>query len=174
MTLVCPTAIPSQSLLDAKLVGSAYFWDSYKIPLGDKSMSMPTIFFGIFGHSPLWLKAMLLLRNRTAALFGLDVPDASLILRPEQKDHYAVGETIGPWPIFELQENELIVGRNNSHLDFRLSILKAPSEHGHHVTVSTICNVHNIYGKLYLGVIAPFHKSGVKRLLANAALSRRI
>lgn len=174
MTLVSSSAIPSQSLLDAHSVGAAYFADSYKVSLRDQSMSMPTIFFGIFGHSPLWLKTLLLLRNRAAAFFGLEVPDASLILKPVQKAHYNVGDTIGPWPIFELQEHELIVGRDNSHLDFRLSILKAQSETGHNVTVSTICNVHNIYGKLYLSVIVPFHKWGVKRLLTNAVRSRHI
>lgn len=137
-------------------------------------MPMPTIFFAIFGHHPFWLKALLLTRNRAAAIFGLAVPSASSILKPKQKDRYNIGECIGPWPIFELQENELIVGRDNSHLDFRLSVLKAKADDGHCLTVTTICNVHNIYGKLYLGAIVPFHKWGIKRLLASAVQSRRI
>jgi Protein of unknown function (DUF2867) len=148
VTVVSTAAIPSQSLLDADSVKTAYFSDCYKIPLRDQAMPMPAIFFAIFGHHPLWVKALILTRNRAAAIFGLEVPTATSIFKPMQKSHYHVGENIGPWPIFELQENELIVGRNNSHLDFRLSLLKAQSYNGHDIMVSTICNVHNIYGKL--------------------------
>ena len=174
MTLVRPAVIPTGSLLDATKVKTAYFSDCYVVPLKDVATPMPAIFFGIFGHNPPWVKAILLARNRAAAFFGLRVPDAALILRPLQKAHYDVGETIGPWPIFEYQEDELIVGRDNSHLDFRLSVMKTQSGNCHFVTVSTICNVHNIYGKLYLGLIAPFHKWGVKQLLATAVRSQRI
>jgi Protein of unknown function (DUF2867) len=174
VTPVSSAEIPSQSLLDSNSIKTAYFSDCYRASLRDHAMSMPKIFFAIFGHHPLWLKALLLTRNRAAAIFGLAVPSASSILKPKQKARYNIGENIGPWPIFELQENELIVGRNNSHLDFRLSVLKAKADNGPYVTVTTICNVHNIYGKLYLGVIVPFHKRGVKRLLASAVQSQRI
>jgi hypothetical protein len=171
---VIATDIPRQSLLDAKAIATAYFLDSYRIPLCRSDMSMPELFFGIFGHHPAWMKALLIVRNRIAALSGLDVPSDAAILRPAPKAHYRVGEPIGPWPIFNMAENELIVGRDNKHLDFRLSILRETSGQRAAATVSTICNVHNSYGRLYLHLIIPFHKIGLRRLLASAVQSGRV
>jgi hypothetical protein len=42
------------------------------------------------------------------------------------------------------------------------------------VVVSTICSVHNRAGKLYLFFIIPFHRYGVRKLMANALAARRL
>jgi hypothetical protein len=42
------------------------------------------------------------------------------------------------------------------------------------VVVSTICTVHNAFGKVYLFSIIPFHKWGVRRLIANAIIAGRL
>ncbi len=42
----------------------------------------------------------------------------------EVRSTYAVGDRIGPWPIFPISQKEIVAGRNNKHLDFRLSVLK--------------------------------------------------
>lgn len=174
MTSVTATEIPRQSLLDAKAVATAYFSDSYRIPLRKGDMAMPALFFGIFGHHPGWMKGFLIARNRIAALCGLDVANDEAILRPVQQADYRVGESIGSWPIFNMADNELIVGRDNKHLDFRLSILRETTRQGSVATVSTICNVHNIYGRLYLRLIIPFHRMGLWRLLDQAVQSGRV
>jgi len=174
VTLVVATRIPQRSALDAQSVATAYFKDSYRIPLSSRDTPMTALFFGIFGHHPAWMKAMLIARNRIAALCGLEVSSDAAILHAVPKAQYCAGESIGPWPIFAIADNEMIVGRDNKHLDFRLSILRETSGQRATATVSTICNVHNIYGKLYLRLVIPFHKWGVQRLLATAVRSGRI
>ena len=99
---------------------------------------------------------------------------ASEILRVEIKDRYVVGEKIGVWPIFSLSENEVIAGRNNKHMDFRLSVLKVPDGDRTSVVVSTNCTVHNLTGKLYLFFVVPFHRYCVRKLMANALAARRL
>ena len=79
-----------------------------------------------------------------------------------------------PWPIYYLGESELIAGRDNKHLDFRLSIHTHKSGQATFATVSTVCRAHNQFGRVYLRVIAPFHKWGVKRLLARAVSAGRL
>jgi Protein of unknown function (DUF2867) len=174
MTVITECDIPAGSLLDRQAIQSAYFRDSYSIPLRDEDMDVATIFFAVFGHHPGWAKGALIIRNRIAGWFGLDVPADTTILRPVQKAHYQVGESIGPWPIYALSRRELVAGRDNRHLDFRLSLLKTGTADAPRVVVSTICNVHNLFGKIYLFFIVPFHKWGVKRLLAAAVQSRRV
>ena len=85
-----------------------------------------------------------------------------------------VGEKIGVWPIFSLSEDEVVAGRDNKHMDFRLSVLKVPDGDRPSVVVSTICTVHNLSGKLYLFFVVPFHRQGVRKLMTNALAARRL
>ncbi len=165
---------PAQSLIDKQSVADAAFSDSYSVESLHPDMNMPSIFFGIFGHNPWWIKAALLARNALASLFGLDVPPASDIRQPKIRAAYEVGDTMGPWPIFALTETEVIAGRDNKHLDFRMSILKQGSPTDVTLVVSTVCNVHNLFGTLYLSAIVPFHKWGVQRLLRAAHAAGRV
>ena len=130
--------VPSGSVLSRELIERAYFRDSYRVLLSRRELGVVDIFFGIFGHHPPWMKLLLIVRNKVASLAGLDAPTAADILHVEIKDRYVVGDKIGVWPIFWLSEDELVAGRNNKHLDFRLSVLKVPDGDRTSVVVSTI------------------------------------
>jgi Protein of unknown function (DUF2867) len=136
--------VPSGSMLGRELIDRAYFRDAYRMPLGRSELAIVEIFFGIFAHYPLWMKLLLIVRNKLASLAGLDAPTASEVLHVAIRDRYVVGDKIGVWPIFSLSENEVVTGRNNKHLDFRLSVLKVPDGGSASVVVSTICMVHNL------------------------------
>jgi hypothetical protein len=166
--------VPSGSVLSRELIERAYFRDSYRVLLSRRELGVVDIFFGIFGHHPPWMKLLLIVRNKVASLAGLDAPTAADILHVEIKDRYVVGDKIGVWPIFWLSEDELVAGRNNKHLDFRLSVLKVPDGERTSVVVSTICTVHNLSGKLYLFFVVPLHRYGVRKLMANALAAQRL
>lgn len=165
--------IRPESSLDRRNVETAWFSDSYQTMLTKPTMSVADLFEAILGHLPQWVKVLLIVRNRMAARAGLAVAPDALIETFDRRDDYTVGETIGPWPIFYLSETELIAGRDNAHLDFRVSVLKfdtpTPS-----VAISTICNVHNSAGKLYLFFIVPFHRFGMRHLMRRAIAAGRL
>jgi hypothetical protein len=161
-------------MLNGEPMRHAYFRDSYRVPLSRSELGIVDIFFAIFAHHPLWMKLLLIVRNKVASLAGLDAPTASEILHVKIKDRYTVGEKIGVWEIFWLSEDEVVAGRNNKHMDFRLSVLKVPDGDRTSVVVSTICSVHNLSGKLYLFCIIPFHRYGVRKLMTNALAARRL
>jgi Protein of unknown function (DUF2867) len=166
--------VPTDSMLGREQIERAYFRDAYRAPLRHGELGIVDIFLAIFAHHPPWMKLLLIVRNKLALLAGLDAPATSEILDVEIRDHYAVGEKIGVWPIFSLGENELVAGRNNKHMDFRLSVLKVPEGDRPYVVVSTICMVHNPYGKLYLFFVVPFHRYGMRKLMANALAAGRL
>jgi Protein of unknown function (DUF2867) len=116
--------VPSSSVLDRALIGRADFRDSYQVRLSRSELGIVDIFFGIFGHLPLLPKVVLIVRNTLASLIGLEAPTASEILHLEIRGNYTVGDKIWVWPIFFLGENEIVAGRDNKHMDFRLSVLK--------------------------------------------------
>jgi hypothetical protein len=165
---------PSSSALSRDLIANASFRDSYRAPLTRPELGVVDIFFALFGHTPLRMKLLLVARNAAARLFGLDVPTVAEIMKPTVRSEYRVGEKIGPWPIFFIGDNEIIAGRDNKHMDFRLSVLKAIDGDAISVVVSTVCTVHNVFGKIYLFFITPFHRNGVRTLLANAVVAKRL
>jgi hypothetical protein len=79
------------------------------------------------------------------------VPAMSEVVRPALRSDYRVGDKIGVWPM-----------------------LKETNGDEASVVVSTVCIVHNWFGKAYLFLIVPFHKLGVQLLLARALAARRM
>ena len=61
----------------------------------------------------------------------------------------------------------MILGTDDRHLDFRVSILR--SEAKDLVAISTWVRPHNNLGRAYLAMVYPFHRIIVARCLANAA-----
>jgi hypothetical protein len=101
--------VPSGSMLSRGLIERAYFHDSYRVPLSRRELNIVDIFFGIFAHHPLWMKLLLIVRNKVASFAGLDAPTASEILHAEIKDRYVIGEKIGVWPIFWFSEAPIAI-----------------------------------------------------------------
>ncbi|CAN5324240.1 DUF2867 domain-containing protein [soil metagenome] len=171
---VSACAIPELTQLDPGMVKAAWFRDAFRAPVRRARTGITEIFLAIFAHHPMWMKRALIARNRFVSLFGLDAPSTQEILNFEVKSSYRVGDKIGVWPILAMSETELIAGRDNKHLDFRLSVLREDKGETAEVVVSTICVVHNVFGKLYLCLVVPFHKWGLRRLMSNAVAAGRL
>ncbi len=166
--------LPSGSMLVRDLAGIIHFRDSYRAPLAHPEHNIIELFQAVFAHKPLPVKCLLIVRNMAARLGGLEVPTVGEIMNPDLKDSYKVGEKIGPWPIFFLGRDEIVAGRNNRHIDFRVSVLKAAEGDTASLAVSTVCTVHNWFGKVYLLLVGPFHRRGVQLLMSNAIRAGRI
>ena len=118
--------VPSESALGKNLIERADFSDAYRAPLRRPEAGVVEIFFAIFAHRPVWMNLLLIARNKVAGFAGLERE----ILNIEKRDRYIVGQKIGPWPIFFLGPDELVAGRDNKHMDFRLSIMKVRDGNG--------------------------------------------
>lgn len=86
----------------------------------------------------------------------------------------AQGKTgrLGIFKIYDTSPTEVVFGEDDKHLDFRLSVLcsSQPLPEGkRHLTLSTVVHCHNRLGRLYILVIAPFHRLVVQSSLRRAA-----
>ncbi len=63
---------------------------------------------------------------------------------------------------------KVVAGRDNKHLDLRLSVLKETSGESCRAVVSTVWTTHNAFGKAHLVLIIPLHRWGVWRLIPRA------
>ncbi len=116
----------------------------------------------IFDNPPKWVMILFLIRNTMVRLLGLktNLPD-------DYNTEYKVGGYMGFFRIYGIKENELILGMDDSHLNFRAVISKGTETH-YNIKTSTLVEFNNKLGKIYMTLIKPFHKWVVKRLVKKA------
>jgi hypothetical protein len=76
--------------------------------------------------------------------------------------------------IRSIEPDELIVGDNDKHLDFRLSIFRSRVNGVEMATVSTAVEIHNTVGKIYMVVIKPFHHCITRAMIQRAVNAGRL
>lgn len=73
--------------------------------------------------------------------------------------------------IIERDEEEIIIGAQDKHLSFRVSVYcTAPHNSPQTAAVTTVVKYHNFLGKCYFAAIKPFHKLIVKHLFRKATI----
>ncbi|MBU0923344.1 DUF2867 domain-containing protein [bacterium] len=97
------------------------------------------------------------LRNKIMSIFG-----AKTVIN-ETKGDFAVGNSLGLFKIYYIDEKEIISGLKDSHLDFCISFYKIDNK----VLLSTLVKYNNTFGRVYMNIIKPFHKLIVKNMLKN-------
>ena len=151
-----------------------YYCDSFEACLSRAELSMPDIYLGIFAHPPKWMNWLLILRTKIVSVFGIKGPTSAQLNDIEIKKSYVVGEKIALFTLFSQNENEIITGGDDKHLEFRVSVLRLIEDGVGKVVLTTVVTPHNFFGKAYLFFILPFHKFGVKAIMANAVAAKRI
>lgn len=165
--------VPSQCSLLAGGASNVY-WDCYEAPLARADLSMQQLCLAVFAHHPMWMKRLLALRTRLVAPFGIGGPTLRELTRPVEHRQYAIGERIARFKLYAQSEREIIMGGDDKHLDFRVSLAKMVEDGCTTVALTTMVMPHNLFGRIYLRVILPFHRLGLRMLLANAAAAGRI
>lgn len=116
----------------------------------------------IFNNSPKWVNQLFVLRNRLVKLIGLKT------MKPaNDNEKYKVGGYIGIFKIFSITDREIIVGANDSHLNFR-AIIVNNQKPTYNIQVITLVEYNNLTGKIYMNIVKPFHRLIVKKLVLNA------
>lgn len=101
---------------------------------------------------PRIVRALLALRQFAVAPFGL-------------RGAATTGDHIGFSPVEADHGDELILGFNDRHLDFRVSVLQSEGS----LTLTTWVHRHNLLGHAYLAAIWPFHVAITRGMVARIA-----
>lgn len=135
MSQVIKTPLPQSSHLWS-MVKTGDFIDGYAV----RSDLSPAEAAKIGLSMPNWTKALMGLRNTIVKPLGLktDTSDA------------------GPdaiFPVTHESDNELILGTDDTHLNFRIAVKRE----GEMIHMATWVHRNNALGRAYLAVIMPFH-----------------
>jgi hypothetical protein len=167
LTLVKPVALPAQSAV-ARLYESTNLEDAFAIQLPLGTSSDPDVLWRfLIAQQPSWIGWLTNVRDAIVSSFGLKTAKHLATLSSE-----ASAERIGIFKVYGKSETEIVLGEDDKHLDFRLSVIRTPGMSptlGGELTVSTVVHCHNLLGRAYIGVIAPFHRLVVKASLRRAA-----
>lgn len=148
----------------------ASYSDTYMMYTQKQELSIYEIYEAFAKATPGWVNRLMVLRNGIVSFFKLKSVDAlgESIKGGNCKKPPKIGEKLDAFTLFYLSENEIVVGEDDKHLNFRLSIQKRMTNNGTSVVVSTVVFVNNTLGKGYLFCILPFHKIIMRKSLINA------
>lgn len=116
----------------------------------------------IFGTMPKWVEILMKIRNTTVKIFGLktEIPE-------DFNTTFKIGGYVGFFQIFNIQQNEIILGADDKHLNFRVSIYNS-DEKEFNIKVTTLVHYNNRFGKIYLAIVKPFHLPVIKSMIKQA------
>lgn len=167
---ISKTKLPTDSILNLR--PKMYdFVDSFQGSLNpiNKDLNATELGKAFFVSGPKWVAYLFAFRNRIVSLFGLKT-SGEIRDREEQLKNFscAPGERIGLFTVFNKTDNELIIGEDDRHLNFRVSLHlqpKTPLDNTRILTISTAVEFNNWFGKLYFLPVRPFHKRIVPAML---------
>ena len=116
----------------------------------------------MFEQPPRWVNGLMATRDAVVRRLGLKTSqDATKV---------ATGRHSGIFPVLTEMPNEVVLGLDDKHLDFRIWVsTQALEGGGTGIWVSTLVRQHGWMGRTYLFLIMPFHK-----LLSHVMLRRAL
>jgi len=156
------TTPPSESVV-ASWYKNASLLDSYSIDLSaSEQSSMRVLATLTVGNPPAWQKALIAVRDAMVTPFGLKTSGTVRASRDSN-------ERVDFFPVQWEGRDEIVLGADDRHLDFRLSLLRRLSPTGTLLIATTVVHSHNALGFTYLNAIRPFHHLVVRANLARCA-----
>ena len=163
MARVARVDLPQRSVLKP-LYAKAGFADAFAIDLpsnatGDAERLAAHMLMG----QARWVGWLIALRDALVAGFGLKTSS-------ELRDDVAT-DRIDFFRVYDRRRHEIILGEDDHHLDFRLSVLVEESALCRRLVATTVVTFNHLGGRAYIAGIAPFHRLIVKSSLRRAERS---
>lgn len=152
--------LPATSRL-SRSYGNADFVDAFSVDLPATARNdAESLARYIFAGQPRWVATLQEIRDIVVWPFGLK---RTIDLKAAKDDRLSI------FRVFERHKDEIILGEDDTHLDFRVSVLVQPAsgDGPQRLIVTTLVFYNRLLGRAYLGLIAPFH-----RLVVRASLDR--
>lgn len=179
LSLVRVVPFPQESRL-APLYKSAFFVDSFAVSLPLRrphEVPLDALAQAFFCDPPAWFSLLMRIRDEIMAIFGVK-RSTEIQVAAEEKGL----DTVGVFPVRSHTEDEIIVGENDSHLDFQTSMLIRREDRsdgrkhaknvstGEELVMTTVVHCHGLFGKIYIMIIRAFHVMIVRYGLARVPI----
>ncbi|MDC8756129.1 DUF2867 domain-containing protein [Janthinobacterium fluminis] len=163
---VSSVALPAEASI-AGLYPGSQLADAYSVHLpAGVEVDPERLARCMFANLPRWARALMRLRDVLVAGFGIKTAAQMQAVTPG-----AAIRRIDMFRIYSGDAREIVFGEDDIHLDFRVSLLcrGEPGADDAAIVVVTAVHCHNRLGRVYLFLIAPFHRLIAQAMLRGAA-----
>ena len=159
-----PIAVPTPTDCN-EVMPSADFSDAFAIDVRDATLDAPEAARRAFAGRQGWITNLLAVRNMLVSPFGLKTGDAKMSDSPR----------VGIFPVVSISAERVVLGFDGTHLNFRIVVDVRPlNDTTRRVTVATLVHRNNLFGRVYLATVMPFHKLIVPTMLARVSRSNPV
>jgi Protein of unknown function (DUF2867) len=145
----------------ASVLPSADFGDAFAIDVRDATLDAPEATRRAFAGQPGWIAKLLAIRNILVLPFGL---------KSGASPNLPAGLRVGIFPVVSSSSERVVLGFDDTHLNFRIVVdVKPLNDTTRRVTATTLVHRNNIFGRVYLATVMPFHKLIVPTMLARVS-----
>ena len=162
--------LPNNSILNNSHKKYDYV-DSFQGVLNDYGNKITSVDIGkaFFSSGPKWIGKLFNIRNKIVSVFGLKTSE-NLVDRQQQLENFKCepGEQFGFFKVYNKTANEIVLGEDDIHLNFRISLFVDNTKTDNtkkDLTISTTVEFNNWFGRLYFLPVRPFHKIIVPTML---------
>ncbi len=157
--------IPNKSLVICSLP-QIDFADAFKCQLPENQLqNIDSVTRAIFLTMPQWITKLLELRNAIVRPFGLKT---SIDAEPSNgQEKLKPGTAVGVFEVLDRRLDEIMVGEDDKHLDYRVSVRLECEEGKCWVVISTVVKFNNWLGRAYSVPVKPVHKIIIPAMMRN-------
>ena len=169
MSQIEKVPVPRQSELQAA-IRQAHYCDCYRMAVPTTNITLDDAVRAFFHGAPAWVRLAMVMRDKVMGHFGYHTQG------PEPPHDLAgvrfePGTTLGLFHIFARYQQELIMGSDDRHLNFLVSILLVKEPDRTWVYITTTVQLHNAMGRLYFALIKRPHQLVVRSMMRNIRLA---
>ncbi|MCW2279519.1 DUF2867 domain-containing protein [Heliophilum fasciatum] len=155
-------------LLIARSLPRIDYGDAYRVPWPrDLDQNIIAFVYLLFTSAPSWVTTLTVWRNRIVKLFGIKVPETVSAQTPDDFS-FEPGTKASFFRVYEHTPEELLIGDDDRHLNFRLSFSIDRQESVTYAVVATAVQIHNGLGQAYFLPVRPFHRLMVPAMIRSA------
>jgi hypothetical protein len=129
--------------------------DRFEADFSDNNRALIDVVRDISATPPGWISLLMRLRNRIVRPLGL----RTVMMK--------AGEQVGGFPILHASARQVILGLDDWHLDFRIVVDLCERPQGAVLAVTTLVRRNNLFGRLYLAAVGPFHRLIVPTMMGR-------
>jgi hypothetical protein len=164
--MIEPVEIPRETLVSRAFAHIDYA-DAYRVRLPAGSPhDVDALTRAFFTATPGWVGALMALRDRIVGLIGLKTSQrggrsrADVVFQP--------GASLGIFRVLARTADEILLGEDDRHLDFRASMLLQRELNIDWMVVSTVVRFNSRLGRAYFAPVRPIHRLIIPAMLRSA------
>lgn len=119
----------------------------------------------VFSTFPGWITLLLVIRNEICRPLGLKT--SFELDQSNNVDELYPGSTVGVFKVIDRRIDEILLGEDDKHLDFRVSLQIENDAERFWLSVTTVVRINSWVGKIYFFVVEPIHKLVIPAMMKS-------